>query len=145
MFLGTMSLNALNQPKDAFWITVIAAVTNIILDLVLIPVLGITGAAVATLIAMTLNALGALIILSRIISIKYEYGPVKNILYASGSMGIFLLIIHFVLPLTHVVAVLAAVIAGAGVYLLVLFKLDRRIYDELKDLGISLGIPWLGV
>jgi ABC-type iron transport system FetAB permease component len=94
---------------------------------------------------MTLNALGALIILSRIISIKYEYGPVKNILYASGSMGIFLLIIHFVLPLTHVVAVLAAVIAGAGVYLLVLFKLDRRIYDELKDLGISLGIPWLGV
>jgi len=144
MFLGTMSLNALNQPKDAFWITVIAAVTNIILDLVLIPVLGITGAAVATLIAMTLNALGALIILSRIISIKYEYGPVKNILYASGFMGIFLLFIYFVLPLTHVVAVLAAVILGAGVYLIVLFKLDRGIYDELKDLGISLGIPWLG-
>jgi O-antigen/teichoic acid export membrane protein len=144
MYLGTMSLNAINQPKDAFWITVIAAIVNILLDLVLIPVMGITGAAVATLIAMTLNALGALIVLSRIISIKYEYGPVKNILCASGSMGIFLLIIHFVIPLTHVVAVLAAVILGAGVYLLVLFKLDRVIYDELKDLGISLGIPWLG-
>ena len=91
MFLGTMSLTALNRPKDAFWITVIAAIANIILDLVLIPVIGITGAAVATLIAMTLNALGALILLSRIISIKFEYGPIKNILYASGCMGIFLL------------------------------------------------------
>jgi O-antigen/teichoic acid export membrane protein len=144
MYLGTMSLNALNQPKDAFWITVIAAVANIVLDLILIPVLGITGAAIATLIAMTLNALGALIVLSRIISIKFEYGPVKNILYASGSMGIFLLIIHFVLPLAHVATVLVLVIAGAGMYLLILFKLDRGIYDELKELGISLGIPWPG-
>ena len=63
--LGTMSLTALNRPKDAFWITVIAAVANILLDLALIPLIGITGAAVATLIAMTLNALGALILLSR--------------------------------------------------------------------------------
>ncbi len=89
MFLGTMSLNALNRPKDAFWITVIAAIANILLDLVLIPVLGITGAAIATLIAMTLNALGALILLSRIISIKFEYEPVKNMLYAAGCMGCF--------------------------------------------------------
>ncbi len=53
MYLGTMSLNALNRPKDAFWITLIAAIANILLDIILIPVLGITGAAVATLIAMT--------------------------------------------------------------------------------------------
>ena len=89
MFLGTMSLTALNRPKDAFWITVIAAIANILLDLVLIPVMGITGAAVATLIAMTLNALGALILLSRVISVKFEYGPVKNILYAAGMYGNF--------------------------------------------------------
>ena len=52
MFLGTMSLNALNRPKDAFRITLIAAILNILLDIALIPVMGITGAAVATLIAM---------------------------------------------------------------------------------------------
>ena len=55
MYLGTMSLTALNRPKDAFWITVIAAIANILLDLTLIPVMGITGAAVATLIAMTIQ------------------------------------------------------------------------------------------
>ena len=142
MFLGMMSLNALTRPKDAFRITVIAAVANILLDIALIPVMGITGTAVATLIAMTLNALGALILLSRTISIKFEYGPVKNIFYASGCMGIFLLFIHYVLPLTHVAAVSVIVIIGAGIYLLVLLKLDREIHDELKGLGVNLGVPW---
>jgi len=144
MFLGTMSLTALNHPKDAFWITSITATANILLDIVLIPVLGITGAAVATLIAMTLNALGVLILLSRIISIKLEYSSVKNILCASGCMGIFLLFIHFIFPLAHVAAVLSAVIGGAGVYILVLFKLDKEIHDELKKLNIDLGVPWPG-
>ena len=114
MYLGTMSLTALNRPKDAFWITVIAAIANILLDIALIPVIGITGAAVATLIAMSLNALGALILLSRVISVKFEYEPVKNILYASGFMGIFLLVIYFLLPLTHVFTVLAVVMIGAA-------------------------------
>ena len=99
MFLGTMSLNALNRPKDAFWITVIAAIANILLDIALIPLMGITGAAIATLMAMTLNALGALILLSRIISIKFEYGPIKNMIYAAGCMGIFFFLSIFSYPL----------------------------------------------
>src|SRR4030042_2207996 len=141
MFLGTMCLNSLNRPKDAFLITVIAASANIILDLVLIPVIGITGAAVATLIAMTLNAFGALILLSRIISVKFEFGAIKNMLYAAGSMGIFLLFIHFFFPLTHLATVLTVVIIGAGIYVSVLFALDREIHDELRKLSTDLGVP----
>jgi O-antigen/teichoic acid export membrane protein len=144
MFLGTMSLTALNKQKDAFWVTVIAVIANILLDVILIPIIGIEGAAVATLIAMTLNALGALMFLSRVIAIKLEYEQVKNILYAAGCMGIFLLFIHFVIPLSHIGAVLAVVIMGAGIYLLVLFKLDRGIHDELMNLSINLGVPWPG-
>jgi O-antigen/teichoic acid export membrane protein len=142
MFLGTMSLAALNRPKDAFLITVIAAITNILLDIALIPVIGITGAAIATLIAMTLNTLGVFILLSRVISIKIEYGAVKHIIYASGIMGIFLLFIYFLLPLTHVAAVFTMVIIGAGIYLFVLFKLDREIHDEIRDLSVNIGVPW---
>ena len=89
MYLGTMGLNSLNHPKGAFLVTAIAAVVNIILDIVLIPIMGITGAALATLIAMTLNALVALILLSRVISVKIEHSPVKHILYASGIDGYF--------------------------------------------------------
>ena len=142
MFLGTMSLTAINRPKDAFLVTAIAAVANILLDLALIPVLGITGVAVATLIAMTLNAIGALILLSRFISIKFEYESVKNILYAAGFMGIIVMFIRVLLPLTHVLTVLALVIIGALIYILILFKLDRKIHDEIRDICVNLGIPW---
>jgi O-antigen/teichoic acid export membrane protein len=144
MCLGTMSLTALNRPKDTFKVTAAASIVNLILDLALIPVIGITGAAVATLIAMTLNALGAFILLSRVISIKFEYDTIKNILYAAGFMGIFLLIVHSIIPLTHVVAVLSLVIIGAGVFILVLFKLDRKMHDEFRDISSNLGIPWPG-
>jgi O-antigen/teichoic acid export membrane protein len=142
MYLGTMSLAALNRPKDAFWITIISAIANILLDIVLIPIFGITGAAVATLIAMTFNTVGALILLSRVISVKFEYESVKNIIYASGIMGIFLLVLHFLLPLTHVAIVFAQVIAGAGIYIFVLFKLNREIHDEIRELIVNLGVPW---
>ena len=142
MYLGTMCLTALNKPKDAFWITVFASVINILLNFALIPVWGITGAAVATLIAMTLNASGVLILLSRIIILKLEYKPVKNILYSTFVMGIFILTVYYFLPLNHVLSLVGLVIAGAFLYLLVLFKLDREIHDEIRDIIISLGIAW---
>jgi O-antigen/teichoic acid export membrane protein len=144
MYLGTMSLGALNRPKDAFNITLIAAILNILLDIALIPVMGITGAAVATLIAMSINALGALILLSRVISVKFEYKSIKNIIYASGIMGIIVICIYVLMPLTHVIAVFASVIIGALIYILVLFKLDKEIHDELKSLSVNLGVPWPG-
>jgi O-antigen/teichoic acid export membrane protein len=139
-----MSLSALNRPKDAFWITAIASVANILLDLAFIPIMGITGAAVATLIAMTLNASGALILLSRVIPLKVEYGAVKNIIFASGFMSIFLLVMHFFLPITHVIAVFTLVLAGAVIYMLVVLKLDQNIHEEIKALCQNLGVPWPG-
>ena len=142
MYLGTMCLTALNRPKDAFRVTFVAAIANILLDIILIPVFGITGAAGATLVAMTINAGGALVLLSRIISVKYEHKPIKHIVYAAGLMGIILVCVHLLIPLTNVISVVVVVITGAVIYILVLFKLDREIHDELKDLGVNLGLPW---
>ena len=144
MFLGTMSLNALDRPKDAFYITLIASLINIVLNFIFIPVMGITGAAIATLIAITVNAAGASILLSRIISVKPEYNPIKKILCAAMVMGIVLLLIHFLLPLDHIAGVLAAVIAGAVIYILVLFRLDREIHDEIRNICLNFGVPWPG-
>jgi O-antigen/teichoic acid export membrane protein len=132
----------LNRPKDAFNITLIAAILNIVLDIAFIPVMGIAGAALATLIAMSVNALGALILLSRVISVKFEFKPIKNIFFASGIMGITVVCMYVLLPLSHVIAILTVVTIGALIYILVLFKLDRKIHDEIRDLSVNLGIPW---
>ncbi len=140
MFLGTMSLNALDHPKDAFAVTLVASLANIILNLILIPVMGITGAAIATLISMALNAAGAYILLSRVISIKIEYTPLRNMLCAAGIMGIFLLVTRFILPLTHIAVVLAVVSVGAAIYLIVLLRLDTDIRDDVRNLALTMGI-----
>jgi O-antigen/teichoic acid export membrane protein len=142
MYLGTMSLSALNRQKDAFWITAIASIVNILLDIALIPVIGITGAAVATLIAMCINAIGALILLSRIISVKFEYEAIKNIIYAACLMGLFLVVIRLLLPLTHIITLLIIIMVGAIVYFIILLKLDRILRDEIRDLCLNLGIRW---
>jgi hypothetical protein len=44
--------------------------------------------------------------------------------------------------LTHVFAVILLVLAGAGSYFLILFKLDLEIHDFIRDLILNLGIPW---
>jgi O-antigen/teichoic acid export membrane protein len=142
MYLGTMGLNSLNRPKGAFLVTAIAALVNIILDIALIPIMGITGAALATLIAMTLNALIALFLLSRVISVKIEHGPVKHILSATGLMGIFLVVIHFLLPLTNVAMVVGTVLIGACIYSFVLLKVDEGIHDEIRKFCRDIGLPW---
>jgi O-antigen/teichoic acid export membrane protein len=142
MYLGTMCLTALNKPKDAFWITVFSSVLNILLNFALIPVLGITGAAVATLIAMTINALGVLFILSRIITLKFEYKPVRNILNSALVMGIFIFAANYILPLNHALTLLVIVSFGALLYMLVLFKLDKEIHDDIRNISVSLGIVW---
>ena len=96
----------------------------------------------ATLIAMTLNALIALFLLSRVISVKIERGPVKHILYASGMMGIFLIAIRVLLPLTHVAMVFGAVLIGACIYSLILLKADLGLHDEIRKFCGDIGLPW---
>jgi len=142
MYLGTMSLNSLNRPRDAFWVTAIASVANIVLDIALIPVLGIAGAAVATLFAMTLNGVLALHLLSRKITVKLEYQPLKHIILASGVMGAVILAITIFIPLDHVAYVFAAVGIGALCYFIFLLKADTGLHNEIHELVVKLGIPW---
>jgi O-antigen/teichoic acid export membrane protein len=142
MYLGTMSLNSLNRPRDAFLATAVASLLNIILDLILIPVFGISGAAAATLIAMILNAAIAFVLLSRIIRVRLEYKPVRNILIAALLMDAVIILIRFFISLTSAAFLLGTVVLGAGLYLLILLKIDRGIHDEIFQISTGLGLPW---
>jgi hypothetical protein len=57
-------------------------------------------------------------------------------------MGIFLIAIHFLLPLTHVAMVFGAVLIGACIYSLVLLKVDLGIHDEIRKFCEDIGLPW---
>ena len=145
MYLQTMCLNALDRPRDSFRVTAIAVTANIVLNLLLIPAYGIVGASAATLVTMVLNAVLAHRALSRSIHVRIEPRAVGSIVFAASIMAVVVVIYSFAIPFTNVFAVLGAIALGGLVYILFLFRIDRSIRDELKELVVSLGIPWPGL
>ena len=86
----------MSQVKGVFKITAVAVVANITLNAKLIPVMGILGAAVATLVTMILNA-----VLARRITLRVERSSLLNI-FATVVMDMVLGGYRSIVPLSSV-------------------------------------------
>jgi len=145
-YLFTTYLSAMDQIKELFKITVVAVVANIALNAALIPVMGISGAAVATLLTMTLNAILARRVLARTIILRVECSSLLNIFKASIAMGIVVGVYRLVVPLSNVWLALVPVVLGGVVYGMLILKLDKKIYEELKGIMMQMNVTlpeWL--
>ena len=140
-FLGT-ALSASDHAKQSFYATATAAVVNIILNCIFIPILGINGAAISTLISYSLNAVLIAYFLRRYISIRIEKRPIFHIIISAAVMGIFVFIYTLFVPLDNVILTLIPVAVGAFIYFFLLFKIDRGIRDEIAGMVKTFGIPW---
>ncbi|NOR46793.1 MAG: oligosaccharide flippase family protein [Methanosarcinaceae archaeon] len=141
-YFFTTYLGAMDRQKDSFKVTAVAASANIMLNLILIPVIGIMGAAVATLVTMILNAVLARRMLSQIITIRLEHDSILNILKASVVMALFVGSYRLFIPLSNVWLTLVPVVLGGLGYGILVLKLDRKICDELKGIFIQVNMPW---
>lgn len=129
-------LSALDHQKSAFKVTSIAGTINIILNYILIPIMGIAGAAIATLITMTLNAILAYRILSKIITIRIERYSILNILKSSFIMSIFVIIYNLFIPSNQLI--LIPVLLGGMIFIFLILKFDSRIRGDIKNIFIKL-------
>jgi O-antigen/teichoic acid export membrane protein len=134
------SLNALDQPKKAFITTSLAAGLNVILNIALIPLLGILGSAIATLLSVSLNALLAHRYLSGIVPVRLEKRPVGSIVVSGLIMGAVVLVFGIATGTSSVFLLIAAILLGAATYFLILFKLDPGIRLEAANLLRTFGI-----
>lgn len=141
-YLQMMTLNALNHPKDSFWITAIIVVVNIILNSVLIPLIGITGAAIATLISILISAILGYLVLGKYLLVKVEKKPLFHILGAVAVMAIVVGGLRLLVPVVNLGYLVGLVIIGAAVYVLLLLRIDTDIRDELKEIITHMGIFW---
>lgn len=139
-------LNAMGYPKKSFKVTSIASIANIVFNLVLIPIFGITGAAIATILTMTINALLAHRVLSHFIKIRLERNSLLNIMSASIVMGLIVYGYRLFVPLSNVWVTMLAVVVGGAMYGILLLKLDRKICDELRGIiqRMGMGVVWPG-
>jgi O-antigen/teichoic acid export membrane protein len=141
-FFSTMYLGALDHQKDAFKVTSVAVVANISLNLLLIPMIGIVGAAVATMITMLFNVVLARWVLSRIIDVRIDYNNLLNILKASAAMTLFVGLYRLFIPLSSVWLTIIPVILGGIIYAVLILKFDRDICDELKGIFTQMNVYW---
>jgi O-antigen/teichoic acid export membrane protein len=142
--LETMCLGALDMPKSVFLVTAIGAASTILLDIMLIPVYGITGAALALLLGTGIFAVAAHTVLKKRIRVRIEKKPVASIIVSSFVMAICVSGYQYVIPGTNVFLIAGAVVTGMVVYSLLLVRLDRGIRDEVRDLVAGIGLPWPG-
>lgn len=87
-FAGSL-LGAVKKPQNLMWSTLAAGITNVIINAALIPVIGLWGAAIGTLIANIVVAVFRLISVKKYLRI--DYGLKKNIpvVLISGAHMIF--------------------------------------------------------
>jgi len=138
-YLFTTYIIAMNKSRELFKITIVAVVANIVLNVALIPLMGISGAAVATLITTTLNVILARRVLARMITLRLESSSLLNIFKASIAMGVVVAVFRLIVPQSNVLITLASVVLGGLVYGLLLLKFDREIYEELRGIVTNLS------
>ena len=142
--LETMCLSALDMPKSVFLVTAIGAASIILLDILLIPVAGITGAALALLIGTGIFALSAHCVLKKQIRVRIEKKPVASIIVASAVMALCVFAYQYIIPLTNVFLIAGGVVMGTVLYSLLLMRLDGIIRGEVRDMVTGIGLSWPG-
>jgi O-antigen/teichoic acid export membrane protein len=111
-----------------FW-TVIAGVVNIALNFALIPVLGLQGSALATLIVYV-SLFGVLAYRSfEYLPFKIDYASIGKYLAAAGVMVV---LIAFIPRESIVASLIIKVLTGAIVYALLVFALDKDIRSKIS-------------
>lgn len=130
IFPGIMISNlvlAHNQQKKVFKYVIVASLTNVVLNSLLIPKIGIVGAAFATLVAQIINYGCAWLEIRKINNFKI-FPHLKNIVVSAIFMGITSFILN-----TLEIHVLINIILSVFVYFAFLWIFKEKILKEIKS------------
>jgi O-antigen/teichoic acid export membrane protein len=143
MLLLTMCLTAVNKPRESFMVTLVSAILDIILNIFLIPIFGILGAAIATLLTMTVNALLAYILLKPVVKLSLERKSIGFMIVSSIVMSVVVLVYYYYLGIENFLSLCAIILIGAVIYFIILFTLDKDLTEEIKNLLNSMQLPFI--
>ena len=111
-----ITLRAIDEPREAAWATIGTVVTNLGLNVLLVPLYGIHGAAVATFCSVCLNGALTWYFLNRHIPIRLPVQLASRIVLISGVMALILLPFRFWLSLDSLVELLPVILFGVFIY-----------------------------
>lgn len=131
-------LSALDKQESLFKFMLLSLVVNIMLNIILIPILGILGSAISIVFSMLLNSIMIGNLLSKTIKIKIDKS-VWNIIKSTGIMSL-IVGIYKILFFPSELFLIIPIIIGIIVYFVSMLVMDRKVYNELKKLVMYRGI-----
>lgn len=116
--------------KFNLFIQMFAATANVLLNIILIPVIGILGAAIATFISFLLMAASCIYVSFRYIKFELNFGFIAKSIVASSVMASILFFIH---PVTTV-QLLITIIIGIIIYTIMILLIRGLDWGEIMML-----------
>lgn len=123
------------QSKMLMLLVAISAIVNIVLNIILIPLYGIEGAAIATLISYTILAFTTFIVSSKGLSIKIPWAIVLKFSFISYVMYLLVTRIEVSNLLTTIIL---QILSGAIFYIIAVLAVDKQARMTLQELWIKL-------
>ena len=134
-------LMAMDAARDAFFVVLGGSAVNFILAMVLIPMVGLAGAAAGTLVTAGVGLVLAYLILRRHTAVSLEGRAIMRYLGAAGIMAAVLIGGRLVLPIHTFWKPFLLVLVGAGIYFGILLLIDHRLREDARRTFL---IRWKG-
>jgi O-antigen/teichoic acid export membrane protein len=120
------TLFGLDQPVYTAYSAGLFMIINAGLNIFLIPVYGIEGAAIGTTLAFGVNAFMNTYFLGCQVSIRFDYRTISYALLSSLSMGAILFVVDWIVPIDSPVLLLGTIVFGGLLYFGVLLIPPRN-------------------
>lgn len=134
-------VNAFDRPDLMFRVNTLFVVTNAVLNVVLISQLGFVGAAIATATSSSLVLVfGYYFTHTRVGSPSVPIRDITFQLLAGGAMGGAIILLRRAVPWSNMYVTVALVLAGAAIYVLVLFAISARFRRKATNL-VPVEVP----
>jgi len=127
-------ISAIGKPIVVTKIVVVAALVNVVLNLILIPKLGIVGAAIATAVSYFSTFLLSTIMMRKIMKMSSPWKKWFKTLLAGGMLILAISFVKSILVLSHWVEMIIAMGVGGMVYVGSLYFLDLINIKEIKKI-----------
>ncbi|MFC7176989.1 polysaccharide biosynthesis C-terminal domain-containing protein [Halosegnis marinus] len=114
------TLFGLDKPAYTAYAAGLFMLINVGLNVVLIPLYGIEGAAIATTLAFAVNAAVNTYYLRSQVAVSFDYRTLGYVLLSSLCMGVVLLLINQMISIDSQVSLLGTVVFGGVLYFFVL-------------------------
>ena len=134
-------LMAMDAARDAFSIVLVGSIVNFTLSVVLIPVLGLVGAAAGTLVTVSIGLVIAFRKLRRHTPVSLDSFAIMRFLGAAGIMGAILITGKVLISMHVFWKPVLLVLLGAGVYFGILLATDPGLRDDARRTFL---IRWWG-